>query len=255
MKLSQIVDRVAYEVGDVGFDMLTKVEYGVYVERALRQLAIASRAMRGEITLTCTASQDMPIIGPSSALVDINAIYYVKYTPVGSTIGKKAFERTYDDNELDGKQLTELPLTEYDARTFTVIRESETVKLRWSHVPNAGDTVLIKYYRAPVPGTLALDSEVPIGLAYHDDLVTGGLAFVWRRLYHMATLGRKGYTPEQAKNIFYAYKEANDAWTNRIQEIRRQLNQFMDETTPTIMQVGSPFDMYADDDRLIVENE
>lgn len=258
MTFKDVVDRTAYEIGDDRFELLTRDEYLKYLERAYRDLCEFTFILRGVLTLTCTASKRLDLYTTIESVVygnDIKGIFYVKYTPVGSTTGAKAYERTFDDAEIDVLSVNSYGYGTVEHRTYTILRESEKVTMLWSHTPTAGDTVEIHYYRSPVPGSIVLTSEIPFSSVYHEDLVLGTTMKVLRRLYILATRGKKGMKPDDAKVYYYPYKEAKEDWKERLPVIRREVTSFLDDTIPLIMQIGSPFDMFDDEEQILMEDE
>jgi hypothetical protein len=257
MTVQQIVDRAAYEVGDERFEFMSRDEYRRFFERAFREFCYTTFAVKGEATFTSDGSRNMPLYaaGPPIVGTDILAIYYAKYYPVGSTSGVKAYERTEDDMEIDSSLLGDSSYLESDYKSYTIHRDENKLVAYWSHTPVTGDRFVIKYYRLPLPDSLALDDEVPTTYTYQEDLVGGVTVLALKRMYILATRNKKGLTPDMAKTYFYPYKEAKAEWENRLLRIRRDVTSFLDDTIPLIMQVGSPFDNFADEEQILMEGE
>ena len=249
MTCAQIVERAAYEIGDEGFDFLTKDEYLRYLERVLRELCRKTRVMRKSITITLPASRSVYIysVGPPILADDILGVYYVSYLPLGATDALPCTEGTKDSVIAAYRETAVTDYADVAYRSYYVERIGTKVAFVFSHIPTAGDTVTVEYYVRPQIGSLTLTTEPQIGATYHDDLVLGLTVPVVKRLYVLALGGRSGLNKDSAKAYSELYKENKELWKDRMSDIEKEIKGFLDSRIPLQMQVATPFEDLGDD--------
>lgn len=247
--IGDVVNRVAYEVGDEAFDIVKRQSMLYDLDRVYRKYCEETRVLTGMVRMYGDGvSMDFDLYGP---VFDSNG------NPLGFNFGDNVYQ--FYRIEVNGQRASEVDfdyilnnrsidqLISYQPQNpgnnavinYAIKQLGKYLHLYLIFILGQGDYIDFWYYETPVVGSISDPTQgFKINDRNVDDLCLGLAAIAWRRMFsYYVKMGNA----DAAKLCDTEYKETRAQWENMILMRKRDVAKFAEEITPTVQQVQADY--------------
>lgn len=245
-----IINRVAYEIGDESFDIVKKQSYIYDLDRVYREYCSKTRALTGTIGMYGDdVNNEFDLYGPvfdnnSNPLNLIFGDNFIQFFRVEYD-GTRAQEVNFE--YLLNSRINNTTAGSDDAVIYYAIRYlGKYQRIYFTSVVPSGTLVQFWYYEVPRIGTInALNSAFGLDDKLTDDLVIGLAMVMWKRSVQYWV---KEKNMDMAKYCNDRFTISKSEWDTLLLHRGRDVASYREELTPILVEVGNP-DEFDDDPR------
>lgn len=255
--VNDIISRVAYEIGDELYQVIKKPEMIKALDRVYRMYCQQTLIKTGTIGFKGTGTDnEFDLFGP----IDLGgffgdnffSLYRVEFNK--HRMEERDFEWIMDARhrhshpDLDGNRNRHHYL-------YAIKYLNKYQRMYFAFIPALGDEIILWYYEYPRLGTINNLAQVfPIDDKNTDDLIIGLTVWGWKRMkmHYLQEMQRSPANEQGQKDASMVQfasaelKASMEEWKLILLERKREFASYREEITPTVLQVGEPFNPEVD---------
>jgi hypothetical protein len=239
--VTDVFARALWEVDDELMQYLKQPELIKVVDRVNNEFCKKTKVLTKHVAFVTDGSSEYSLAGQvddgTQFGADILQFFYCTYA--GNRMEEHSFEEVMDARITATTKSSDVPIM------YCVKYQGKNLWIYFSFGTNPGDEVDLWYYRVPPIGTISKATDVfEFDDKYTDALVAGVKQYAANRLIFKVAKDEK-INADVKKTLLQIYvqkvEESKLEWKEKVEDARRQIEGWIEESTATQVLIGSPF--------------